>query len=99
MNTGIAETVTEDFNPEEAEFVTTLTRRAQWLERRITTSDKARNGTQHDIKEYNALLWALHELGVDFTEGAPDEQPPIITAPVEETWRPRAGRFYPGGNV
>lgn len=94
------EVTTEDFNPEEAEYINTLTRRAQWLERRITTSDKTRNGTQHDIKEFNALLWALHEVGVDFVEGAQEEQPPVITPPVAEvTWRPRAGRFYPGGTV
>ena len=86
------DTIDEDFNPEEAEHIRAITRRANWLEQRMATSDPKRGGAIFDVKEYAALLWALYEVGAEYAptpyaaqlEG-PGEVPPVMPA-VE--WRP-----------
>lgn len=86
------DTIDEDFNPEEAEHIRAITRRANWLEQRMATSDPLRGGAQFDTKEYAALLWALYEVGAEYTPGpyaeaGLEEQPPLRPPAVEE-WRP-----------
>ena len=79
-----------DFNPEEAKHIKAIIRRAHWLEQRMATSDPTRGGATFDQLEYEALLWALYEVGAEYipgpyaeTEAA--EQPPLRVA---EEWRP-----------
>lgn len=87
-----ADMLDEDFNPEEAAHVRALIRRANWLEQRLATSGRSLSGAKYDISEYNAILWALYELGAEYAptpyaaqlEG-PGEVPPVMPA-VE--WRP-----------
>lgn len=84
------DTIDEDFNPEEAEHVKAITRRARWLEQRMATSDPLRGGAAFDKSEYDALLWALYEVGAEYipgpyTEAEAAEQPPLRVA---EEWRP-----------
>ena len=87
------DTTDEDFNPEEAEHVKAITRRANWLEQRMATSDPMRGGAIFDVKEYEALLWALYEVGAEYhpgpyaEAGSVEEQPPLRPPAVEE-WRP-----------
>ena len=78
--------VDEDFSPEEAGHLDSLSRRAQWLEQRMATMDPYRGGARFDAQEYEALMWAFEELGAAYTPGPyygaqfrPEEldQPPV----------------------
>ena len=88
-----------EFSPEEVGHIKAITRRANWLEQRMATSDPLRGGAQFDKSEYEALLWALCTAGAEYVPGPyaeaeePGEQPPLR---IVEEWRPRSpAGFHP----
>ena len=86
--------------------VDALKRRAKWLCHKLDSSPEY-NGRLYDFTEFQALEWALDELGFPLDARATEEPPrrdsiPSAKEPRQEReWRPgtRRGRYFPGGQA
>lgn len=74
--------IDEDFDRESAGHVRALIRRASWLDRRLRNTDPRKGSAVFDQAEFNALRWALLELGAAYDVDADDEddggEPPAL---------------------
>ncbi len=74
--------IDEDFDRESAGHVRALIRRASWLDRRLRNADPRKGSAVFDQAEFNALRWALLELGAVYGADTDDEddgdEPPAL---------------------
>ena len=78
----MSDRIDEDFDRESAGHVRALIRRASWLDRRLRNADPRKGSAVFDQAEFNALRWALLELGAAYdvdTDGEDDgDEPPAL---------------------
>ena len=101
----MSDRIDEDFDRESAGHVRALIRRASWLDRRLRNTDPRKGSAVFDQAEFNALRWALLELGAAYDADADgeggDEPPALYDEPPRRErrdYRRRApGRYLPYG--
>ena len=78
----MSDRIDEDFDRESAGHVRALIRRASWLDRRLRNADPRKGSAVFDQAEFNALRWALLELGAAYDADADGEddggEPPAL---------------------
>ena len=77
----MSDRIDEDFDRESAGHVRALIRRASWLDRRLRNADPRKGSAVFDQAEFNALRWALLELGAAYdvdTDGEDGGEPPAL---------------------